>query len=198
MNSYLLLGIIIWIYMLSVLKRAKLTAFYFIVGSVGLFFILMSISTPYWIWFFTHAVINGVSWLGNLLNMAHTYPKYGLVYIINRMTPVMMTIDYECSGIIETMAYTGLLAFYPMYSRKEKVFYLLLGTLWIYLSNVIRLLIVIIMVHFGGAGMYYLAHTILGRIVFYLLIIALYYNVFTYSRLSQGIYQSFKERIKRV
>jgi hypothetical protein len=51
MNSLLLFGIIIWIYLLSVLKRAKLTAFSFIVGSVGLFFILMAISSPYWIWF---------------------------------------------------------------------------------------------------------------------------------------------------
>lgn len=109
----------------------------------------------------------------------------------------MMTIDYECSGIIETTAFASLLAFYPMYSRKEKVFYLILGLLWIYLSNVIRLMIVIIMVHVGGASMFYLAHTIIGRIVFYILVIALYYNVFTYSRLSRGMYKNFKERVKR-
>ncbi|WP_338232210.1 exosortase family protein XrtG [Companilactobacillus muriivasis] len=197
MNSILLFGIIIWIYMLSVLKRAKLTAFSFIIGSVGFFFILMAMSTPYWIWFFTHAVINGVSWLGDLTKMSQSYPKYGLVYIVNNLSPVTMQIDYECSGIIETMAYISLLAFYPTYSRKEKVFYLLLGMLWIYLSNVLRLMLVIIMVHFGGAGLFYLAHTIIGRIVFYLLVITLYYNVFTYSRLSQGVYKIFKERIKR-
>lgn len=184
--------------MLSVLSRAKLTAFYFIIGSVGFFFVLMAISTPYWIWFFTHAVINGVSWLGDVTKMSHTFPKYGLVYIINDMEPVTMQIDYECSGIIETSAFVSLLAFYPAYSRKSKVFYLIFGVLWIYLSNVIRLMIVIIMVHVGGAGLFYLAHTIIGRIVFYFLVITLYYNVFTYSRLSQGIYKIFKERIKRV
>lgn len=183
--------------MLSVLKRAKLTAFSFIIGSVGFFFILMAMSTPYWIWFFTHSVINGVAWLGDLTKMSQTYPKYGLVYIVNNLSPVTMQIDYECSGIIETMAYISLLAFYPTYSRKEKVFYLLMGMLWIYLSNVLRLMLVIIMVHFGGAGLFYLAHSIIGRIVFYLLVITLYYNVFTYSRLSQGIYKIFKERIKR-
>lgn len=96
------------------------------------------------------------------------------------------------------MAYVSLLAFYPMYSRKEKVFYLLVGMFWIYLANVIRLMIVIIMVHFGGAGLFYLAHSILGRLIFYLLVITLYYNVFTYSRLSQGFYKIFKERIKRI
>lgn len=197
MNSFLLLGIIIWIYMLSVLKRAKLTAFSFIVGSVGMFFILMALSMPYWIWFFTHAVINGVDWLGSITHMSRCFPKYGIVYINNNLNPVTMTIDYECSGIIETAAYTSLLAFYPTYSRQEKVFYLVFGALWIYLSNIIRLMIVILMVHFGGASLFYLAHSILGRIVFYFLVITLYYNVFTYSRLSQGIYQNFKERIRR-
>ncbi|KRO00089.1 exosortase [Companilactobacillus kimchiensis] len=184
--------------MLSVLKRAKLTAFSFIVGSIGFFFILMALSTPYWIWFFTHAVIYGVAGIGNLTHICQVLPEYGIVYIINSMEPVTMTIDYECSGIIETMAFIGLLAFYPTYSRKEKVFYIILGTLWIYLSNVIRLLIVVIIVHLGGGSVYYLAHTIIGRIVFYLLIIMLYYNVFTYSSLSQGIYKTFKERIKRI
>ncbi|MGQ2375946.1 exosortase family protein XrtG [Companilactobacillus zhachilii] len=197
MNSILLFGIIIWIYMLSVLKRAKLTAFSFIVGSVGFFFILMAMSTPYWIWFFTHAVINGVAGLGKLGHMCQVYLKYGLVYISNQYSPVTMQIDYECSGIIETMAYISLLAFYPTYSRKEKVFYLLMGMLWIYLANVLRLMMVIVMVHFGGAGLFYLSHSILGRIVFYLLVIILYYNVFTYSRLSRGLYKIFKERIRR-
>lgn len=198
MNSLLLFGIIIWIYLLSVLKRAKLTAFSFIVGSVGLFFILMAISSPYWIWFFTHDVIDGVDWFGRLTGMSQTYVKYGLVYIVNHSSPVTMSIDYECSGIIETMAFVSLLAFYPTYTHKEKVFYLILGVLWIYLANVFRLIIVIVVVHLGGANVFYLAHSILGRIAFYLLIIALYYNVFTYSRLSRGLYKTFKERLKRV
>lgn len=198
MNSLLLFGIIIWIYLLSVLKRAKLTAFSFIIGSIGLFFILMAISSPYWIWFFTHDVINGVDWFGRLTGMSQTYVKYGLVYIVNGSSPVTMSIDYECSGIIETMAFVSLLAFYPTYTHKEKVFYLILGVLWIYLANVFRLIIVIVVVHLGGAGVFYLAHSILGRVAFYLLIIALYYNVFTYSRLSRGLYKTFAERIKRV
>jgi exosortase family protein len=122
MNSLLLFGIIIWIYLLSVLKRAKLTAFSFIVGSVGLFFILMAISSPYWIWFFTHDVIDGVDWFGRLTGMSQTYVKYGLVYIVNHSSPVTMSIDYECSGIIETMAFVSLLAFYPTYTHKEKFF----------------------------------------------------------------------------
>lgn len=198
MNSFLLLGIIIWIYLLSVVRRARLTAFSFLVGSVGCFFVLMTLSTPYWVWFFTHGVIDGVAIVEKLIKMGSVYPKYGWIYITNQATPVTLQIDYECSGIIETMAYMSLLLFYPTYSRKEKFFYSILGLVWIYLANVIRLIIVVAMVYLGGADVFYLAHSILGRLVFYLLIIVLYYNVFTYSHWAQEFYKLFKKKVRSV
>ncbi len=38
MSIYLIIGIVVWLYALSILKRAGLSAFHFIVGSAGLFF----------------------------------------------------------------------------------------------------------------------------------------------------------------
>jgi len=197
MNSTLLFSVIGWLYGVSILKRAHLTAFYFIVGSVGAFFVLIALSDPYWVWFLTHAVINVVSLTGELFGWCHVMTKYGTVYIINAYSPVMMSIDYECSGIIETTAFLGLLIFYPTYQRQEKVFYAWFGILWIYFANILRLLLVIGLVHFGGAGVYYWAHSLLGRIFFYLLVIILYYNVFTYSEISQNLYQNLLSRLPK-
>ncbi|WP_127849032.1 exosortase family protein XrtG [Lacticaseibacillus hulanensis] len=190
MSIFLLIGTVVWLYVLSVLKRARLAAFYFIVGSAGLFFILMALSYPYWVWFFTHAVIHGVSWLGHLTGWCLVILKTGLVYIVNVGNPVTMSIDFECSGIIETCALIALIAFFPTYQRKEKVFYAVFGLFYIYLSNVIRLMTVVTIVHFGGGSLFFLAHSIIGRLVFYALVIVLYYNVFTYSQLARGIYRS--------
>ncbi|WP_334329219.1 exosortase family protein XrtG [Companilactobacillus sp. HBUAS59699] len=191
MNIYILLGIVVWLYMLSVLKRAQLSAFFFIVGSAGLFFILTAISKPYWVWFFTHAVIHGVDLFSRITDWSTVMLKTGLVYIANGSNPVVMSIDYECSGIIETCAFISLVVFFPMYKRKEKVFYGLFGLIFIYLSNVLRLIVVISIVHFGGGQAFFLAHSVIGRLVFYILVIALYYNVFTYSQLARGIYREF-------
>lgn len=191
MNIKILLGIVIWLYGLSVLKRARLSAFYFIVGSAGLFFILTAISRPYWVWFFTHAVIHGVALFGTLSRWCTIMFKMGLVYITNTGNPVVMSIDYECSGIIETCAFVGLVVFFPMYQRKEKVFYAVFGVLYIYAINVLRLVVVIIIVHFGGGETFFLAHSVIGRLLFYVLVIALYYNVFTCSQLARGIYREF-------
>lgn len=197
MNIYLLIGIVVWLYLLSILKRARLSAFYFIVGSGGLFFILIALSDPYWVWFFTHAVINGVKWFGELTGMSTVMNHYGLISISNPTAPVTMSIDYECSGIIETVAFLSMVIFLPMYNKFERVFFSILGTLWIYVANVIRLVSVIVIVHFGGGNLFFLAHSIVGRLIFYVLVIMLYYEIFTFSQLSQGLYHIFKIRVQR-
>ncbi len=194
MSIYILIGAVIWLYALSVLKRARLSAFYFIVGSAGLFFILMALSDPYWVWFFTHAIIHGVSWLGKLTGWCEVNMKTGLVYIVNAGNPVNMSIDFECSGIIETSALISLIAFFPTYVRKEKIFYAIFGTIFIYLSNLIRLGSVVLIVHFQGGNSFFMAHSIVGRVIFYVLVIMLYYHVFTYSQLAQGVYRQLVER----
>ncbi|KRL00989.1 exosortase family protein XrtG [Liquorilactobacillus capillatus] len=194
MNIYLIVGIIIWLYVLSLFKRTDLAAFHFIWGSVGLFFILIAFSNRYLIWLFTQAVMHGVGWLGSLTQMSETLTRYSIISITNPTSPVNMVIDYECSGIIETLAFLSLVVFFPIYNRHERLFFSLMGILWIYLANVLRLLLIIIIVHFGGGQTFFIAHSLLGRIVFYFLVIALYYLVFTSSQLSHSIYDTFKQK----
>ncbi|KRM95066.1 hypothetical protein FC19_GL002158 [Liquorilactobacillus aquaticus DSM 21051] len=198
MSVYLIIGIVIWVYVLSLLKRTQLSAFSFIWGSVGLFFVLITLSNRYWIWFFTQAVMKGVGWIGSLTQMSSTLPKYSIISIFNSSSPVNMSIDYECSGVIETLAFLSLVFFFPIYSRYEKLFFSLLGVLWIYLANVIRLLLIIIIVHFNGGQSFFIAHSLIGRFVFYALVIALYYLVFTSSQLSHNMYFTCKKWVQRL
>lgn len=197
MNIYLIIGALVWLYLLSALNRAHLPAFHFIVGTAGLFFILIGLSDPYWVWFFTHAVINGVRWIGETTGMCTIMNHYGLVSINNPTGPLTMSIDYECSGIIETTAFVSLVAFFPIFKRTERAFFGLLGVLWIYLANVLRLGLVIVICHYYGGSAFFLAHSILGRMLFYVLVIMLYYNVFTYSQISHSLFAGFSAAIKR-
>ena len=199
MNPLILLGILVWIYLLSVLKRSGITSFYFLLGSVGLFFIIIALSKPYIVWLLTQAVINGINTITGTMGMTHSFVKYGILYISNPGSPVTMSIDYECSGIIESAAFIGLVTFYPVYARKEKLFYSLMGVIYIYLANIIRIFIVVVLVHFGGSSVFFMAHSIIGRIIFYCLVIILYYNVFTYSQVSQskGLYERISLKKKR-
>jgi len=186
LNIFLLIGVILWLYALSVLKRAELPAIYFIVGSVGFFFILFFISRPYFIWVMVRAISMTLALIANLFHLAEVYSDYGLVIISNGFNNITMTIDYECSGVIETAAFWGLLTFYPMYQAKEKVFLGLAGLLWISLANILRLTLIIIIVHIFGTDYFFLAHSIIGRIVFYILVVFFYYRVFTYDYLTKN------------
>lgn len=196
MNIYVLIGIVVWLYLLSVMKRSKLSAFYFILGSVGLFYLLIVFSRPYWVWFLTQLVIKVVDLFGSFANVTEEFSKYSLIVIHSANEQMSLYVDYEWSGVIETAAYLGLLTFYPLYNRQEKVFYALFGTLWIFASNVIRLLFVVAFVHFGGSDAYFLAHSILGRLFFYGLVITLYYHTFTYSQVARSLYEK-KNRLFR-
>ncbi|WP_225423030.1 archaeosortase/exosortase family protein [Secundilactobacillus malefermentans] len=87
------------------------------------------------------------------------------------------------------------LFFYQFYNRFEKAFFVIVGVIWIYVANLIRLMSVIMLVHFFGADIFFFAHSILGRIIFYVLIITLYYNVFTFSQISHSLYRSVNKMI---
>jgi exosortase family protein XrtG len=197
MNIYLLIGLAIWIYLLSVMKRAKLPAFYFILGSVGLFYLIIFLSRPYWVWFLTQLIIKAVDFFGSMFNYTEEFSKYSLIVIHSTNEQMSLYVDYECSGVIETSAFIALLAFFPLYNRWEKVFYGLIGMFWIFASNVLRLLLVVGFVHFGGSDTYFLAHSILGRLLFYGLVITLYYHTFTYSQVARSLYDRRNQLFKR-
>ncbi|MGM9902759.1 exosortase XrtG [Enterococcus sp. 10A9_DIV0425] len=197
MNLYILIGLVIWLYILSVMKRSRLLAFHFILGSVGLFYLLILFSRPYWVWFLTQLVIKTVDFFGSIPNITEEFSQYSLIFIHSAKEPLSLYVDYECSGVIETSAFLGLLAFYPLYNRKEKFFYGIFGILWIFISNVIRLLLVIAFVHFGGSDFYFFAHSILGRLIFYGLVIILYYHTFTYSQVARSLYEKKNRLFKK-
>jgi len=54
-----------------------------------------------------------------------------------------------------------------------------IGCVCIFFFNVIRIVIICAIIFQFGSGSYYVAHTIIGRLVFYTLSILLYYYVFT-------------------
>ncbi|MCH4168480.1 MAG: exosortase family protein XrtG [Streptococcaceae bacterium] len=181
MNILFLLAIVIWLYALSVLKRAELPAIYFIVGSIGFFFTLFFLSNPYLIWLMVRAVSSVLALIVQPLHMATVYSDYGLVMVNSGLNSISMTIDYECSGVIETAAFWALLTFYPMYQAKQKIILALTGLIWIYFANVVRLTLIILIVHLFGTEYFFLAHSIIGRIIFYILVVFFYYKVFTYG-----------------
>lgn len=171
--------LIIWVYILWVLKRAKLDFFKFCVGSVGVFVFMMIWAQPIATEPLTRIVAASTGVLGKVTNMYESYYQYGLIFISHNTSSISLYIDYECSGIIEIMAFSAMLWFFPVYNFFEKFIVNIGGILWIFAANILRIFVICTMIFFFGNNIFYFAHTIFGRIIFYGLSVILYFHVFT-------------------
>ena len=117
--------------------------------------------------------------VGNISHTFTSYFKYGIIFIETVTGAITLQIDFECSGIVEIMAFVSLLLFFDVYTKYEKILVGILGFAYIMLANAFRIIIICEIVHFGGTSAYYVAHTFIGRIFFYVLSVLLYFYVFT-------------------
>lgn len=181
MNWLVIVGVILWLYILTVFHRGKLHYFQFIWGSVGLFIIMCIFVQPMVTEALKQLVATVVGMIGSRLSICEAYYEYNIIFIpqMKFISSVSLYIDYECSGIIEMMAFVSMVAFYQVYEVGQRIIVALIGCVSIFFFNVVRILTICGIVYQFGSGSYYIAHTIIGRLVFYALSIALYYLVFT-------------------
>ena len=169
----------VWLYLLRVLSRAKLPFWHFLLGSMGLFVILMIVLQPVLTMPLARAVSALAGVVGSLTGTFEAYFKYGIIFIQMPVGSLTLKVDFECSGIIEIMAFLCLLAFFPVYKTHEKLIVGLLGSAYIIVFNPQRIVLICLASHFYGIEVYFLMHTFVGRLFFYGLSILLYFYVFT-------------------
>jgi exosortase family protein XrtG len=88
-------------------------------------------------------------------------------------------IGFECSSIIEISVLIGLLLLYPGYGWKRKTKYAIIGTIATYCANLIRMMSIVYIVNIFGKSYLYFAHAIVGKLIFFLFIIILYWYLLT-------------------
>lgn len=192
MNFLTIILFIVWLYCLTVLKRGKLGFWYFGIGSIGLFFFMMIWLQPIVTVPLTRAVAMVSGLVGQLSGLYDSYFQFSILFIQSAGETISLYIDYECSGIIEIMAFSALLWFFPVYHLHEKVVVNIAGFLFIFLANVLRIFVICTMIHVGGNDIYFLAHTVFGRFVFYFCSVVLYFYVFTKSQIIRQKVGNFK------
>lgn len=185
MNVFAIICVFIWLYALSVFKRGKLDFFRFLVGSVGLFIFMMIFLEPIIVTPLVSLVTSATGIVGDVTGLFESYHDYSILFVTCEKTgeALSLYIDYECSGVIEMMAFVALLAFFQVYDIWQRFAVGILGCIAIFFSNVIRITVICIIIMVWGNDAYYIAHTIVGRIVFYILAVLLYYYVFTHAQI---------------
>jgi exosortase family protein XrtG len=104
-----------------------------------------------------------------------------------------LTIGIECSGLLELAALMGLVVFYPALPKARRLLVLAVALGLTFAANVLRMLVIIGAVGYGGQGWLDVAHVVFGRAVFFALAVAVYWFAVTrptlrvvYARLREG------------
>lgn len=192
-KSTVLIGIaaLFWLAVVIMLRLNRNWVFYYIWSAVGFTFLMILFMRGSLLEYFLEQQVGLI--LHHLLNYVDiktfVYDKAPgtlLVLIEVENSWTTLEIDIESSGLLEVSIYLGLLFFYPPYSIKRKAAYAVLGLVCIYSINIVRLMGIIMAIDWGGRNMIFIAHTVLGRLIFFFLIIALYWNVFTKPSLKKA------------
>lgn len=88
-------------------------------------------------------------------------------------------VGIECSGLLEILAFVGLVFFYPGFSVRRKGATLAIGIAATWIINLLRILLIIAIIAFMGTGWVFQAHAIFGRVFFFVATIGLYWYLVT-------------------
>ncbi|MCC6121529.1 exosortase family protein XrtG [Weissella cibaria] len=172
-----------WLYVLSVLKRIGWSAAYVVLGVVGTFFIIISLANNNLISFLMRLNTSGAGVVDMLTGFYTVAPTLGIIHIVSGQSAINLFITYECSALIELAAYIALVLFFPFFKNLQQRLKLLgFGVIYLLLANMLRLTVTALIIHFLGLPSLIWAHVIVGRLIFYVLTIILYFYVFTRSQ----------------
>ena len=178
-----IIGIIIYVYLLYILKKNNMSAFYFMLGSVGFLGFSMLLFYEYLAVVISKLILFLMGLIANVITIYDVYIDYNIIFINNAKSCISLYMDYECCGMIEILALTSIILFHPLFDWKKRIVRLVVGFVWTCLANIMRLLSICVIIYNYGNDSYYIAHSIVGRIVFYVMTIILYYYMFSFGQI---------------
>lgn len=90
-----------------------------------------------------------------------------------------LNIGIECSTIIEMSIFVALVLFYPKLTLSRRWWSLAVGIVGTYLLNLLRIMIIVLMIVVWGKPAVPLAHTVVGRLVYFVGVVGLYWYLLT-------------------
>ncbi len=168
-----------WVLILILLRCQKLRFFEFIVGSVGIFLLML---------FYANDVIEEqilkalglmLGLIANYVSFLDVFAAYGMLTVKRSSEVVTFFLDYECTGILEILVFVSLVSFYPVRGLLGKLYHITIGVMYITVVNVIRVMVIVLTIYGFGMNYFFFAHTIIARIIFFVFVVSLYYQTFT-------------------
>jgi len=176
----LLVAGIVWAALTFSLWRSRRWLAFYITGAFGFVLLGISIARSFGIDASVEALqARQVETLAALLGL-----KLGILGGSGLAIPstagwAVFEIGIECSALLETFAFMGLVAFYPAFTAARKGVTLAVGAVATWVINILRILLIIGIIESLGTGWVYAAHAVFGRVFFFAATVALYWYLVT-------------------
>lgn len=176
---------LVWALAVLFFRANRIWLPFYILGSVGLAFIIIFAGRATLIepWL-QQGVAAGVHATSEVIHIPtkifRAAPGAVLVLVISQDVGwTMLQVTVESSGLLESGVIAGMLMFYPGWSLRKRAFLTMGALAATYLANVVRLMVIVLTLHFMGKNSLMISHTIIGRAVFFVLVIGIYWYVMT-------------------
>ena len=177
--------IALWLAAIIFFSHYRIWILYYLVGSVGLAFIIIFIGRMLFLEnslenVVTYCVHDVCNWVGVPTRIFQASPGSLLVLVIGQDVGwTVLQITIECSGLLEIGVMLGMVLFYPGWSLKKRVILAGVGAIATFIANIIRLFFIVEILHYAGKNSIFISHTIAGRAIFFFIVIAIYWYVLT-------------------
>jgi exosortase family protein XrtG len=91
----------------------------------------------------------------------------------------MLQVTVESSGLLESAVLTGMIAFYPGWGLRKRLLLVGAGLIATFIANVVRMMTIVLALHYIGKDSLFLSHTIVGRAVFFATVVVVYWMIIT-------------------
>jgi len=176
----LLVAGLMWAGLTASLWRSRRWLAFYITGAFGLVLLALSILRSFGL----DATVEAwqavqVTGLARVLGIKIGVLGGSGLAIPNHTGWAVFDIGIECSALLETFAFVGLVAFYPAFANGRKALTIGLGAAATWMINLLRILLIVSIINSFGTDWVYAAHAVFGRVFFFAATIALYWYLIT-------------------
>ncbi len=185
MNYWLLVLFALWAAAVIFLHHYRVWLPYYVIGAVGCaYWLVMGIKAAGLEVVIASLVAMTVSSISNLLGVsAKTFanaPGLLLVLVVTQNVGwTVLQVGVESSALLEMCVLSSLLIFYPGWSLSRRVFSIVVGVLATWGANIFRMMLIVILLTELGKPVLVLAHTFIGKAVFFSITVIIYWALIT-------------------
>lgn len=191
MSSLLMvLLFVFWLAVVVFLRYARIWLPFYVVGAVGCAYWMILVFSnllgleP----LLAHSVAWTVHITSNLVGIPTRIfegaPGVLLVLVIfQEIGWTVLQVGIESSGLLEISVLVSLLLFYPGWSLSRRARLITVGGLAMWCANILRMLVIVVMLNQFGKDALVLAHMYIGKAVFFILVILIFWFIITRTTL---------------